>query len=262
VSAKSGLDHILAEPLSYIIGIWALSLLLLVFKRHRAAGIFSSFGLFAIVISGVETLPHAIVRSLENEFPHDLVEIASHDGVIILGGVLPNGDGDAWQRIEMNENAERIVATALVVRSLPQLSVVFTGGSASSDLQNEIEADRAKRLLVALGVSAERMMFERAARTTEQNAQFTAKLLGERTAQRWILATSAWHMPRAMQAFAAAGWKNVSAMPVDFRAANSVHWSSYSMRRSHMLWRIALHEYIGIVWYRAKDALRASAQRS
>jgi uncharacterized SAM-binding protein YcdF (DUF218 family) len=40
----------------------------------------------------------------------------------------------------------------------------------------------------------------------------------------WLLVTSAWHMPRALATFCAAGW-NVTPYPVDYRTGIRTPWT-------------------------------------
>src|SRR3546814_14992278 len=58
--------------------------------------------------------------------------------------------------------------------------------------------------------------FEAQSRNTAENARLTAALVGQGDGRPWLLVTSAWHMPRAVASFRAAGLE-VLAYPVDFR---------------------------------------------
>src|SRR5262249_56329377 len=52
--------------------------------------------------------------------------------------------------------------------------------------------------------------------TTAENAIFSLQLAMPKPAERWLLVTSAYHMPRAMGVFRKAGFA-VEAYPVDYR---------------------------------------------
>ena len=52
-------------------------------------------------------------------------------------------------------------------------------------------------------------------RNTVENAVFTRRLVDPKPGERWLLVTSAWHMPRAMGVFRKAGFA-VEAFPVDW----------------------------------------------
>lgn len=94
-------------------------------------------------------------------------------------------------------------------------------------------------------------MVEGQSRNTAENAVFTKRLLEPKSGDRWLLITSASHMPRSIGAFRAAGF-DVEAYPVDWRTRG---WSDASIpfyTLSDGLWRVdtAVHEWLGLLIYR------------
>ncbi|MGH8821946.1 MAG: YdcF family protein, partial [Rhodoferax sp.] len=55
---------------------------------------------------------------------------------------------------------------------------------------------------------------------------------------------------RALATFRAAGW-NVTPFPVDYRTGTRTPWTEYSMAKSLWRWQLALHEWAGLLAYRA-----------
>jgi uncharacterized SAM-binding protein YcdF (DUF218 family) len=98
------------------------------------------------------------------------------------------------------------------------------------------------------------MRYEAVSRNTYENAVLTARLEGVDITQRWLLVTSAWHMPRSMGTFVKAGW-NVTAYPVDFRTAPVSPWTDYALTTGIHHWQLALHEYLGLLSYRITGRL-------
>ncbi len=109
-----------------------------------------------------------------------------------------------------------MTAGVALARAFPRAKLVFSGGSGSLLPQDETEADAARKFWRELGVPDSQMMFEDKSRNTWENALFTQKLVHPGAGERWLLVTSAWHMPRAMGIFRALGMNPV-AFPVDFR---------------------------------------------
>lgn len=93
------------------------------------------------------------------------------------------------------------------------------------------------------------MQYEAASRNTYENAVLTAQLPGVDPTQRWLLITSATHMPRSMATFAKAGW-NVTAYPVDFHTGDTSDWMDFSLAGGALNWQRALHEVVGLVAYK------------
>ena len=97
-----------------------------------------------------------------------------------------------------------------------------------------------------MGIPSGRVLYERAARTTYENAILSAAVPGVDKAQPWLLVTSAYHMRRSMALFRAAGW-NVTPYPVGFRSIGHTPWTDYSLARGAVRWQFVLHEVVGLV---------------
>ena len=67
---------------------------------------------------------------------------------------------------------------------------------------------------------------------------------------RWILVTSAFHMPRAMGVFQKAGF-NVIPWPSDYRTLREDDWRpTFQPLEEFSKLQAALHEYVGLAAYR------------
>ena len=60
-------------------------------------------------------------------------------------------------------------------------------------------------------------MLEDRARSTRDNALLTLPLARPQPGERWLLVTSAMHMPRSIGVFRRAGWPELQPWPVDYR---------------------------------------------
>jgi uncharacterized SAM-binding protein YcdF (DUF218 family) len=114
------------------------------------------------------------------------------------------------------------------------------------------EAEVAGRLLVALGIAKERLTLEAESRDTYENALLTARLVKPEPGERWLLVTSAAHMPRAMGVFRKAGFA-VEPWPVDYRAPRRLAMLRVQSSVPEGLRRIdaIVREHIGLVMYYA-----------
>lgn len=132
----------------------------------------------------------------------------------------------------------------------PGVPIVLSGGSNALLFEVDLsEAEQMKRMLVALGVAPERLVLEGTSRTTWENAVATRDLVKPAPGARWLLVTTAFHMPRAMAAFRAAGWSGVVARPAAYATTGRIGL------RPPMLWGamsadMAVKEWLGILGYR------------
>jgi hypothetical protein len=81
--------------------------------------------------------------------------------------------------------------------AIPNARVVFSGGSPNLVSNDAREADFATALFESFAVSKERLTMERRSRNTQENAEFSKALAAPKSGERWLLVTSAYHMPRA-----------------------------------------------------------------
>ncbi|MBK1684908.1 YdcF family protein [Rhodoferax fermentans] len=241
----------LTQPLAWVAAL-LLAGLLLIRTRPRWAQRLCASALGLLMLLGWEPLPNMVLRSLETQYPAVTPNTlgAAYVGVVVLGGALePAYVWTAPQQSALNSAAERMTEVIPLLRQLPKLTVLFTGGEGELFASGLSEAERASRFFQGQGLPASQLLLESASRTTYENAVLSRQLPGVDANQPWLLLTSAFHMPRAMAAFRRAGW-NVSAYPVDFRSGVSTPWSQYSMDQGVAKWRLALHELLGQLAYR------------
>ena len=96
-----------------------------------------------------------------------------------------------------------------------------------------------------------RIAVEDKSRNTLENAEFSRRVADPKPGERWLLITSAYHMPRAMAAFRLAGFP-VEACPVDWRTRGLVDLGRPFALLSDGLHRTdtAFHEWLGLLAYR------------
>jgi uncharacterized SAM-binding protein YcdF (DUF218 family) len=147
---------------------------------------------------------------------------------------------------------DRIIAAAALARRYPNARVVFSGGSANLVSNDAREADFAGAIFESLGVDKSRLIMERGSRNTQENAEFSKALVKPKEGERWVLVTSAFHMPRSVGLFRRAGFV-VEPYPVDWRVGGRDDLMALSNVAVEGLGRtdLALREWMGLIAYRA-----------
>lgn len=251
----SKLFALLTQPLTWIAALLVLSLLV---PRRTALGRrLVLAALMLLLVMGWLPLPELLIRNLENHYAEvpPQADLRGFAGVVVLGGSTEPGyiAQDHAQPL-LNDAAERMTAPLAMLHNYPHLRLLYTGGEGDWLGSGPSEAEQARGFFTSFGLPEQRVEYESASRTTHENAVLTARLPGVDTTQRWLLVTSAWHMPRAMATFAKAGW-NVTAYPVDFRTGSATPWNAYSLKDGARNWQLVLHELLGIVAYRVTGRL-------
>ena len=235
-------------PSNAIALLGGLGLLLLILNRKRAGSITLVSSIILLVLFGFSPLSNVLLLTLSERFPVWQEDGREPDGIIILGGAIDSELSAARGVLEVDSSADRIFAMLDLARRYPNAKIVFSGGSGNL-IQNSVpEAPFAGRLLDDFGLGSGRVILEIGSRTTDENAALTRKLVTPQPGERWLLVTSAFHMPRSVGAFRAVGF-DVEAYPVDFRTSG---WDdafrpfdrlSYGLARSDT----AMHEWVGLV---------------
>jgi uncharacterized SAM-binding protein YcdF (DUF218 family) len=239
----------ITQPLFWLILWWLLALVLLPRFRRLASSMLWC-GVLILSLLGFRAVPSALLYSLESQFNvPSLTSSEQYVGVIVLGGATDSPSiYKAHGQVPLGDAAERMTVPIALMRKFPNFELIFSGGDGRLVPTGTTEAELAGVFYTEQGVDMKRVTLESQARTTRENAQRVAALLGERCKQPWLLVTSAWHMPRSMSEFQAIGC-NVTAYPVDFRTGEETSWTEYSMAGSLMAWQTALHEYLGMFVY-------------
>jgi uncharacterized SAM-binding protein YcdF (DUF218 family) len=242
---------LVTQPLAWVVVLLGVSLTCQ--ARHPAiARRLGIAALSVLLILGWQPLPDALIRQLEARYPEipTNTDLNGYTGLIVLGGATASGRvSQAHALPQVDSGSERLSATVAVLRRYPYLRMVYTGGEGDLLGSGPSEAERARLFFEDLGAKSPLMQYEAASRNTYENAILTAQVPGVDTTQRWLLVTSAWHMPRSMATFQKAGW-NVVAYPVDYRTGASTHWADYSMRNGVEKWQLLLNEWVGLLAYR------------
>lgn len=225
----------------------------LLFTRFSGAGA-AIVVVCAILLAlfGLSPFGNAIILPLEDRFPRaTLAEGEAIAGIVVLGGAEDVGVGRARKTSSLNEAADRLFEAAALAREHPETVILFSGGDAGIIRGAGNESAGAAYILRRLGLSPDRLLLEDKARDTYENAVFSGAMMKASQGQgRWLLITSAYHMPRAMGCFRKAQ-VDVSAWPVDYRTRGPQDQARGFDKVSEGLRRVdvATREWMGLLAY-------------
>lgn len=220
-----------------------LGYLLLYRARPRLGRLFVFLGLALLWTASLPAVSKWMMGLVETA-PAALADGAG--AIVVLGGgrnrAPEYGGGDT-----LSGNALERVHYAAYLHRRTGLPVVASSGSRYTE---EPEAELIRRTLAELGVTT--VWTEPASRTTAENARFSADLLRAQGIERVLLVTHAWHMPRALRAFRAAGL-DAQPAPTGYTAGTQpvlLDWLPDADALLDTRW--ALHELLGMAWYRMR----------
>jgi uncharacterized SAM-binding protein YcdF (DUF218 family) len=240
----------LVMPSNLLMAIGLIGLVLLFTRFRRLASWLIVTSLVLIALVGYSPLGRILLRPLEERFPPWDASRGAPDGIVVLGGAISPDISVARGVVALNGAAERITVTTELARRYPNARIIFTGGTASLDPEAPLEAPLAVKEFEALGIAHERITAEEQSRNTIENAVFSRLLAQPKLGERWLLVTSASHMPRAIAAFRAAGFQ-VEAYPVNWRTRGRRDAAELfaSFPEGLTMTDYAVHEWFGLIAY-------------
>lgn len=201
------------------------------------------------LIAGFSPLGAALMLPLEDRFTR-VEPDGPVTGILVLGGGIDQRIGEERQAVTLTEAGDRLTEGVALALRYPEARLVFTGGSDQFVPDGPSEGEAAQRFFRAMGIPDSRVTLENRSRDTAENARFSKAMLDPKPGERWLLVTSAFHMPRSMGSFRAVGW-DLLPWPTDFRTSGSGDLTRLVSQPSAGLQRVdvATKEWIGLVAY-------------
>jgi len=232
-----------AAPSHLAIAIGIVGLSLLPTRLARAGRWLAFMSLIILTTLGLSPIGNALIIPLQDRFPPWDAARGAPDGIIVLGGAI---DMSSPGKEVINE---RLAVVPELIRRYPNARILFSGGS-SALIGGDAEAKFAAQVLESLGIARSRIILEDRSRNTLENAVFSKAIVQPKPGERWLLVTSAYHMPRAIGVFRKAGFA-VEPYPVDRCTRRAKDELRYFATMGDRLRRTdtAVREWVGLTVY-------------
>ena len=225
---------LLAAPTNALVLIGAIAALWSVLGSSKCATWLAAAATCGLVVGSFTPIGLALIVPLENRFPFIRPDPhVSPDGIILLAG-----------------SADAIDAVSALSQQYPKARLMFSGYGAPN-------GSLIKRFADLGGDPARIGTVEPKSRTTFEDALYSAAFLKPKPNERWLLVTSAMHMPRSVGCFRAAGFQ-VEPYPVEFMTSPSSRFTLFAPGSVALLqFDRAAKEWIGLVAYRLMNRIDA-----
>jgi uncharacterized SAM-binding protein YcdF (DUF218 family) len=231
--------------------------LLLAAGRSRAGGWLTIAAGMALLVFGLLPTAIYIANPLETRFPTpELPERV--DGILLLAGSERPTASEVYGEPQLGAAGGRYISTLRLANRYPEARIVYTGGPIERKGKGVLETQPAvaAAILSSVGLDAARISFEQQSSDTCTSARNSHSHVRPRPEDRWVVVTSASHMPRTVACFRAAGW-DVIPYPADFQSVRG-GWNagSFQIADNLVLLDLAMHEWIGLAYYRLTGRTR------
>ena len=229
--------------------------------RLRAGAKTLSATLCAFAMIAIFPLADFLIGPLERRYPAN-PDIDNPTHIVVLGGSERPDLSVVWKQPQLNASGERFLAGISLAHRFPNATLVFTGGSGALIPADISEGSLAENVYLGASVERERLLNESTSRNTAENAKNTLALLNDAEKGQGLLVTSASHMPRAMASFCSAGWKNMTAWPVDFRSGAFWDRVGWNLAGNLQDLNSGAKEWVGFLAYRWSGRISSDATKS
>jgi uncharacterized SAM-binding protein YcdF (DUF218 family) len=237
-------------PTNFLIGVGLFGAILLATRFTSLGRKLLIASVVLLAICGFSPLGKLVLYPLESRFPPWDAARGAPDGIVVLGGSI-DPDLSAAHGLPVFKGAvDRVIAVAALAHRYPNARIIFSGGSGNLISGDAREADYASAVFESLGVPKQHLTMERRSRNTQENAEFSKIIAAPKSGERWLLVTSAYHMPRSVGLFRKAGFA-VEPYPVDWRVGGRADILTFSSLSSEGLDRVdtGIREWMGLAAY-------------
>lgn len=247
-------------PLVLIISIAGLVLLWFT-KRHRAGKVIVTTGVLLLFFLSNSFISDCLLKPLERKYgPYESQLSGQNDTSIKerpVKFILVLGEGHTSDPAipvtsQLNQDAlARLIEGIRVYRKNPGSKMILSGGTLFDKSSHAaVMADAA----VVLGVDENDIILEDMSKDTKDEALLIKAMVND---ERFVLVTSAYHMPRSLLLFRKQGMDPVPAPTGHFvKDGQYMHYGSF-FPDSFSLYKSkrALYEYLGIAWAKLRGQI-------
>jgi len=238
------------QPLSVVLVLLVSGLLLLwMTKKKKLGRIIITLGTIVLLLTSYGVLAERLVASLENRYL-PLLEVKNiHNAkdikwiVVLGGGTLPDPRLPLSSQIGPS-SLTRLLEGIRLHRQLPGSRIILSGGAV---FQAVPESETLAKTAFLMGVNENDVVGENKSLDTADQARLIAGIVGR---SRFILVTSAIHMPRSMALFHKFGLDPIPA-PTSYivvKQSRTHPQAFFPSAGSLSEMEAAIHEYLGLIW--------------
>ncbi len=228
------------EPFGLVLTFFAVGLYFLLADKRSYAKLFLSISFAFLLLFSYEPFSNLLVKNLEESYPKYVYK-EDFKYIHVLGSGHNTNESQPLSSNIGSSGIKRVLEGVIIHKQTPGSKLVFTGYEGNTDVPNAVMN---AKLAASLGVEEKNMIINPNPKDTKEEALFLRTILAD---EKFVLVTSATHMPRSVKLFESLGLNPVAA-PTDFRKKEHTGYLKAPNIGSLHNSKIAIHEYLGILW--------------
>ncbi|WP_321314374.1 ElyC/SanA/YdcF family protein [Halarcobacter sp.] len=230
-------------PLSISLILFFFGLFFLFISKYKKAKLFISIGFVWLLLISYAPFANSLIKPLETKYK-SYINIDSNIKYVLVLGNAHSTNSDISEVSQLSNTALKRLSEGIRIYKKLNSSKLIVSGYAGDDKLTP-HALIAKNAAISLGVPIKDILTQEKAKDTIEEAEYLKKSIGD---EKFILVTSASHMPRAIKIFKSEGLNPIPA-PTEFSYKENIDYLTFPKVTYMNKTTLAFHEYIGTFWF-------------
>lgn len=231
------------------------TILALINKAKRTQYTCLIAGFACLIFFSLRMNAYLLIDTLQSRYQPLVTPPQNVNKIVVLGGGISGGKiypaNIMLRSASLSRLVEGIRQFYILKKHGINATLILSGGRV---FESQAEAGTMRNTAIMLGIPKNAIQIEDGSKDTHDEALFLKRELG---AQPFILVTSAFHMPRAMELFQAVGTNPIAA-PTQFFGPTNLKIKSYIPSSLALeISDITIHEYLGMAWEKLKQQINS-----
>jgi len=241
-------------PMTLTLGILIFGLFLLSLTRRQKTGkIVVLIGIIFLGMLSYGAVSDVLLRPLEYQYPPllNLKSIQNVKWIVVLGGGHVSDPKLPITSKISEASLVRLIEGIRIYRGISESKLILSGGAPFERIS---DAKIMAEVAIAIGAKSQDLILEELSKDTEEEAQLIQQAVGR---DRFVLVTSASHMPRSIALFKRLGMHPIPA-PTDHLVKECQEISPgmfYPSAAGIYKAERAFYEYLGLAWAKLRGKI-------
>lgn len=244
----SKLLWVLAQPSNLAVAILSLGIILTWTRWARAGRRMTTVIMVFLIAIAFLPMGNWLASPLENRFPQPKT-LGKVDGIIVVGGAFSARVSADREISALNSHAERYTKFVELARAFPEARLIVSGGAVWPLPNGATEQTFSRQFFREQGLDPDLVVYQDTGRNTHEDIFFLRNILNPGQDERWVVITSAAHMPRVIGLARRAGF-DFTPYPVDYATTRTLDlWRPPSVSVHLESFDAAIREWVGLAAY-------------